>query len=137
MPDAGSKEGHPLTDEIYCFMARHGMKYYTLAVSPLWKEMIGPKPETIRSSVGRHVFIGSTDQVTYLLPYDHAMVGKYKEQMETLHLYPEGQVPAGLREKISYPSVMAAGIMPYFTFKITVEGELYKREGEQWKLCKV
>lgn len=138
MSDSPDQIKKPLTDEVYCLMVRSGVLYHTIAITPLWKEYVAQTPYTIKCSIGQHTFISTTDQVTYLLPYDHPMCRKYVVKMETLKLYPEGQTPVGLKSEISFPMVLASGIMPYCSFKISKEGNLYKRKGtDEWLLCKV
>lgn len=100
--------------------------------------MIGPKPDMVKTQVGHHVFIGATDQPSYLIPYDHKMCSKFAVETETLNLYPKGDAPEGLLQTITVPMKFNLGIMPFYSFKISKDGKLFKREGtDQWILCKI
>lgn len=133
-----NEEAKPLTNEVYCFTSRVGVCYHTLALSPLYTAMVGAKPDVLRTQVGEHVFIGESDQPTYLIPYDHKMCAKYSLHYETLNLFIKQQKPEGLLAAITVPMSFGSGIMPYFTFKISNDGKLFKREGiDQWILCKL
>lgn len=123
----------PLTDDIYCWTClveeENDKKFYTLLVGPLLKVWISAGPAVLESTLGIHRFIATTDRPMYLIPYDDPIADKYGKKVKfDLHTT-DPEEP----DDIVVPMEFEFSVAPFFQYKI-LNGQLYKKEGKEWKL---
>ena len=126
----------PLTNDVYCYTARAGDKYYTLVISYIIPHLI-TNNHIIRMSMGEQVYIGHADTPMYLIPYDDPNGLRYTTRIEDVDLHPSGEdIPPEAVRNITIPMEFNVGVEPFFHFKIE-DNQLFKQEDSTWQKVQV
>ena len=136
--DGEDEDDEVIDPDLYCWTAKCGDKYYTMAISPLLQFLIRPSPIKIKAQIGEATFIAYTDQPVYLIPVDYEEEYEIEDgvilKKETIDLFLTKAPPMAEHMKsLVVPMEYSLGVEDYFYYKIE-DGKLYEQKDDGWKL---